>query len=555
MSHDGLDVMTNTEATGFIPAVLYAAKSTQDKHRSIPTQLDDGRAMAAEHGWTACAEHSDEGFSAYSGNRGDGFAQAKARAVELAREHGSCMLVAQAADRFARGSGDKPGAADALIEIWHAMRRQGVELRSVEDDFDLRSSSSVANLGERAHMDSRRKGTSVAKGTKRRRADGKHSGGPRKYGYDYVRDNYGRTVADEPLRIVEAKALTIARIYRDYDAGQSQQSIQRALNREGVPTTRGKTWHQGTIAKILADPFYAGWVVDGDDLVAGRHPAIVDVELWERVKRRREEGARTKRGGRPPARPYLFTHGLLRCGRCGGAMVPRTSDRRNPNTGKTWGKRYEVYRCLNRIRDVTTCDQPPLPRAAVDEIALADLEARGVSVERTRRQTIEALGAELAAVVARLDEAERQERAAAEAVERIDRDYASGALSASNYERLAPKFAAELDGARAEREQIASRATELRARPSEVDDVLSASLAELRQAIAAYLRDAGNVEEVRFHLRRLFARFVARPSDEGTVIVAELREDALDALIADVSASKREALRLTSTTDAIGLQT
>ena len=34
------------------PAVLYAAKSTDDRHDSVPTQLADCREMAAENGWT-----------------------------------------------------------------------------------------------------------------------------------------------------------------------------------------------------------------------------------------------------------------------------------------------------------------------------------------------------------------------------------------------------------------------------------------------------------------------------------------------------------------------
>jgi hypothetical protein len=34
-------------------AVLYAAKSTQDKHRPIPTQLADCREMAEREGWTS----------------------------------------------------------------------------------------------------------------------------------------------------------------------------------------------------------------------------------------------------------------------------------------------------------------------------------------------------------------------------------------------------------------------------------------------------------------------------------------------------------------------
>ncbi len=33
------------------PAVIYAAKSTEDKHGSIPTQIEDCRALAAREGW------------------------------------------------------------------------------------------------------------------------------------------------------------------------------------------------------------------------------------------------------------------------------------------------------------------------------------------------------------------------------------------------------------------------------------------------------------------------------------------------------------------------
>jgi hypothetical protein len=120
----------------------------------------------------------------------------------------------------------------------------------------------------------------------------------------------------------------------------SQQGIQRALNREQIKTTRGKVWHQGTVSKVLADPWYTGLVPGPDgELVPGRHPAIIDRDTFDRAARIRDEGRRSyERGGRPPARPYLFMNGHLRCGKCGGAMVPRTSERKSP-TGKTWGKR------------------------------------------------------------------------------------------------------------------------------------------------------------------------------------------------------------------------
>jgi hypothetical protein len=39
--------------------MIYAAKSTEDKHGSIPTQLEDCRQMAEREGWTVVGEFHD----------------------------------------------------------------------------------------------------------------------------------------------------------------------------------------------------------------------------------------------------------------------------------------------------------------------------------------------------------------------------------------------------------------------------------------------------------------------------------------------------------------
>jgi len=170
-----------------IPAVVYSAKSTDDKNGSIPEQIEDCIEMAEEEGWTIVGEpHKDEDFSAYSGNRGPGLEAAKRAAVQSAKDTGQIvMLVAQAHDRFARGAGDKPGAPQSLGELWHELRRQNVWLRTCEDDEDLRDEASVAAIGRRAHIDSVRKSKSVRKGVKRRAKRGRYIGGRRPFGYVY----------------------------------------------------------------------------------------------------------------------------------------------------------------------------------------------------------------------------------------------------------------------------------------------------------------------------------------------------------------------------------
>ena len=47
-----------------IRAVVYAAKSTEDKRGSIATQLRDCRDLAECEGWEVVGEFRDEGFSA-----------------------------------------------------------------------------------------------------------------------------------------------------------------------------------------------------------------------------------------------------------------------------------------------------------------------------------------------------------------------------------------------------------------------------------------------------------------------------------------------------------
>jgi site-specific DNA recombinase len=180
-------------------AVVYAAKSTEDKHGSIPTQLEEGRAYATREGWEVVGEFYDEGFSAYSGNRGPGLEGARALASATAAERGRCVLWAQDADRLARGAGDAPGASDHVGEVFFQMRRLGVELwtgRSGHLDV-LRA----VIEGERSHDESARKTQAVSAGLRRAFERGERGGGPTPDGYEVLRDvddrstSSGRTAA------------------------------------------------------------------------------------------------------------------------------------------------------------------------------------------------------------------------------------------------------------------------------------------------------------------------------------------------------------------------
>lgn len=492
-----------------IPCVIYAAKSTQDRHASIPEQLADGREMAAENGWEIVGECQDEGFSAYSGNRGPGLVKAQDRAAAAAAEHGvTAMLIAQAHDRFARGAGDKPGAPQSLGEVWHAMRRRDVHLRTVEDDAELRDEASVAAIGRRAHIDSERKSKSVKKGL-RRRADerGQSNGGPRPLGYRYC-DLTGDGKPTGLLVVVEAEAKIVQRVYAEYLAGRPQRTIARDLNDEEVPTATGGRWYQATVRNMLRNPLYAGRVHLNAESYDGHHEPIIDAETWERARQLREAGAATrgKGRGRRPRGSHLFMNGLLRCGVCGGAMSTVTKPTHTP------GRLYEAYVCFLRMQQgPKACSQPNVPREVIDSAVWRFFEQMALDVGATRRAISEHSDQKLSEHGALRQQAEQELARVQAAFERIEADYIAEKISADQWARLEAKLSDQITAAQAQAEQHERQRQAIMESIAEFD--AEAAIVEELTAIRAQVAgqaQAGSregLDSFRATLRRLFTGF------------------------------------------------
>src|SRR4051794_11328814 len=151
------------------PAIIYAAKSSPDERGSIPDQIRQGHELADAESYDVVAVYQEENVSAYSGDRGPELAAA----IEHAAKLGAALNVWHS-DRLARGDGENNRH---LVEILLDSMRRGYRLRSVEDDRTFESVSSAAQMGDRNHEDSRRKGAAIRGGLARRRAKGKRTGG------------------------------------------------------------------------------------------------------------------------------------------------------------------------------------------------------------------------------------------------------------------------------------------------------------------------------------------------------------------------------------------
>jgi DNA invertase Pin-like site-specific DNA recombinase len=489
-------------------AILYAAKSTEDKRGSIPTQLADGRAFAQREGLSVVGEYADEAASAWSGDRGPQLAAALDHAGRI-----GAQLIVQHSDRLARGDGKQ---ARHLAELFFSANRADVRLRSVQDDSTFDSPILAAVMGERNSEDSRRKSEATKAGHQRRRKRGKYHGGPCPYGYARARNE-----ADE-LELVPDKAMAavVRRIFAEYLAGQTQLTITRGLAADGIPTGKGGKWHQGTVRGILANPIYAGLLRDGEELIEATHEAIVDRATWEQAAQLREAKRRTHKRGRPSAGVHLFRKGFLRCGVCGGSMVPRSSRNRN-------GTMHESYRCYERWRDPHSCQMAPVPRAQVDTAVYAYFEQVGLDVEATRKQLATALGRRVTEVQALLDVAEKEARLAEERLARVKGDYSSGGLPLEDWIEFKAELEPQRDAAAAEVERLGAQLVEVQAGEalSDIEQEVLEQLARIRAAVAGTVNDASGVEAVRSALLRLFDGFVLHrglPDETHVELIGEV---------------------------------
>jgi site-specific DNA recombinase len=488
-------------------AIIYAAKSTQDEHGSIPDQIDRCREYAATNGWQIAEppEH-DEAASAYHGSRGPGLTNAKQRAAALANGRETVLLVF-ASDRLARGDGRN---AAHLVEHVLDGLKAGYRIESVTENLGGEMALVFASLyGERAHADSKAKSEHTKRGIHKMVRSGRWHG-PAPYGYRAVGQREERQ-----LVVDQVAADVVRRIYDEYvTTGAGVAMIAHHLDTDGIPPPRGDRWDRHTIANILDQPAYTGRVKVNGETFPGQHEAIIEEGVWLRAQvQRQARKPGTSHIGRPPLGTHLLTGGLLRCGECGAAMAPRTPRGRQAR-----------YDCSNRNRPGghTRCGMKGVLRADVDGPLLRYLETVVFDVEQTRQVIAEEHDRRSSENTALIAQAERAVTEADASLARIRADYTRGAITAEDWDGFRTELTETREAAVRELEQLTTRAEELfpHGNNLNVDEEVAARLAALREAVAGEVTGAEGLAAVRAALKRCFQSITLhRADDDGLLLV------------------------------------
>ena len=258
-------------------------------------------------------------------------------------------------------------AADVLNSLQY-IQDFGVNLICVEDGIDSSKDSgklTITVLSAVAEIERENILVQTMEGRKQKAREGKWNGGQAPFGYTLDSKKGMLLINPEEAEIVKI-------IFNKFvNEGLGADSISNYLNQHGYVKTKYRShelnyFTRSLVRKILDNPVYIGKIAYGKSstekikgtrdqyhrvrneeflMAEGLHEAIIDLDLWEGARARREETGVKWVKTHSLEHEHILT-GLLKCPVCGVGMSGTVRRRKNKSTGEYKDDFY--YRCKHR---------------------------------------------------------------------------------------------------------------------------------------------------------------------------------------------------------------
>ena len=333
---------------------------------SLDAQRDKLKREAEHRGMTVIREFSDEGKSGKNTTDRPEFTRMIDRIAGGNPDGVSYVLVFKLS-RFGRNAADILGSLQLMLD-------HSVNLLCVEDGIDSASATSkilLAVLACVSELERENIAVQTAAGRLQKAREGGWNGGPAPLGYRIVRDGNGR---NGHLEIDESEAELVRLIFGKYvRGGIGYAGVAKWLNANGHRRTvraggKYELFSASAVKEILRNPVYTGRITYGRytqekipgtrneyhtvrhdeyDTYDGKHEAIIDDGLWEKVQAKMKAA-----DGKPlvhygPKNVHMLS-GIIRCPGCGAPMYGRVS-RRKRSDGSSYPDVY-YYSCRRTER-------------------------------------------------------------------------------------------------------------------------------------------------------------------------------------------------------------
>lgn len=329
---------------------IYTRVSTDEQARSEYSSLDRQQEVCAayieihrEKGWHVVQVYEDGGYSGKDLNR-PGIQEL----IQDLSEGKIDAIVTYKIDRISRSLKD-------FYDFWEVLKASNVTFASATQHFDTSDSAGMLMLNillsfaQYERELTRERTLSKMAG---RAAKGLWNGGPVPLGFDYSPDS-------QELRPNDEEAPIIRFVFDRFLETHSPSTVAREANSRGYRTKRrvvvtrdgsskaigGNRFDEDTIAAVIRNPLYKGFIRFDGEVHPGNHQPLVDVESWEAANRVSGRIREEDRGFYKDDHVHLLK-GLIKCGVCGTTMTPYPAGKKDKA-----GNPYLYYSCTSVTQD------------------------------------------------------------------------------------------------------------------------------------------------------------------------------------------------------------
>jgi DNA invertase Pin-like site-specific DNA recombinase len=262
-----------------IRAAIYTRVSTEDQAKdgfSLDAQLDKLRSYCKARDWKISGEYIDDGYS----GRNIKHRPAYNTMMEEMDKWDALLVIKM--DRIHRNSKN-------FMQMMEDLKKQGKEFVSMTESLDTGTAMGrfVMDIIQRiAQLESEQIGERVYIGMKQKaKTNSGMLGFNIPYGYNYI---------DNKLIINEDESKNVKEIFNLYLDNCSMKKIAEKLNKKNIPTKNNKTWASQTIASILKNPLYCGYLHWEEHLNKSNHEIIIEPNIFNKVQKMIKQKSRKK---------------------------------------------------------------------------------------------------------------------------------------------------------------------------------------------------------------------------------------------------------------------
>lgn len=329
--------------------VIYARySSSSQREESIEGQIRDCTAFAERNGYTVIGTYIDRAISGTTDNRPE-----FQRMIKDSKRKQFDVVLVWKFDRFSR---DRFASAKYKAQL----KENGVKVVSAtevigEGDESVIMESLLEGMAEYYSRDLKRK---VIRGLNVNASKCLWNGGTLPIGY----------VVDEEQHL-QLNALTapyVLEAFKKYDEGSTITVIRDYLKENGVTNTKGKPVTWGAVQHMLSNRRYIGEYAFRETVVPNGIPAIVPLDLFDRVQEKLEKNKKAPARNKAEEK-YLLTTKLF-CGHCGTSMNGESGKSRN-------GSIHRYYKCHAVKAKRNDCKKKPIKKEWIEDLVVKETMA------------------------------------------------------------------------------------------------------------------------------------------------------------------------------------